>query len=181
MGIDGSNPREFLGGLDRTPDNLTWAADGTGLWFSADHEGRGDVYFAPLAGTPRALTKGDHYLTLSGVSRTGTAVGVRATPTDPGNVVSIDTKTGQIRQLTDLNADMLAGKELGRTEEIWYRSVDDYKIQGWIIKPPGFDPSTKYAHAGDSRRSPRHVFDRDGVHVVRMAAVRRPGIRRPLH
>ena len=29
-------------------------------------------------------------------------------------------------------------------EEIWYTSVDDYKIQGWIVKPPDFDPTKKY-------------------------------------
>jgi dipeptidyl aminopeptidase/acylaminoacyl peptidase len=33
---------------------------------------------------------------------------------------------------------------LGDVEEIWYESVDDYRIQGWIIKPPDFDPSRKY-------------------------------------
>ena len=29
-------------------------------------------------------------------------------------------------------------------EEIRYRSTDDLEIQGWIVKPPDFDPKKKY-------------------------------------
>ena len=27
---------------------------------------------------------------------------------------------------------------------MWYPSLDNLKIQGWLIEPPGFDPSKKY-------------------------------------
>jgi acylaminoacyl-peptidase len=34
---------------------------------------------------------------------------------------------------------------LGAVEEIWFNSsFDDRKIQGWIVKPPDFDPNKKY-------------------------------------
>jgi len=34
---------------------------------------------------------------------------------------------------------------LGEVEEIWYdSSLDKRKIHGWIVKPPGFNPSKKY-------------------------------------
>jgi dipeptidyl aminopeptidase/acylaminoacyl peptidase len=32
---------------------------------------------------------------------------------------------------------------LGEVEEIWYPS-DEFRVQGWIVKPPDFDPSRKY-------------------------------------
>jgi dipeptidyl aminopeptidase/acylaminoacyl peptidase len=145
MGIDGANPRVISGALDRSPENLTWAPDGSGVYFGADHDGRGDLFFAPVGGgAVRQVTKGDHQLTFMGLAKTGLAVGVRGTATDPGNVVAIDTKTGQIRPLTDVNGDLLGTRSLGATEEIWYRSVDDYRVQGWIVKPPGFDPSKQY-------------------------------------
>jgi dipeptidyl aminopeptidase/acylaminoacyl peptidase len=39
----------------------------------------------------------------------------------------------------------LAHKELGQVEEITYSSTyDDRAIQGWVIKPPCFDPQKKY-------------------------------------
>ena len=33
---------------------------------------------------------------------------------------------------------------MNEPEEIWYTSFDGKKIQGWILKPPGFDASKKY-------------------------------------
>ncbi len=144
MGLDGSGPKAISGGLDRSPENLLWAPDGSGVYFSADHGGRSDLFFATLGGQVHQVTRGDHYLTVMGLSANGVAVGVRATPTDPGDVVTVDPKTGRITQLTELNADLLAGKALGTTEEITYPSADGLKIQGWVIKPPDFDPRKKY-------------------------------------
>jgi dipeptidyl aminopeptidase/acylaminoacyl peptidase len=46
--------------------------------------------------------------------------------------------------LTRVNDDILEGVSLGEVEEIWYKSVDDLDIHGWIIKPPEFDPAQKY-------------------------------------
>ena len=39
---------------------------------------------------------------------------------------------------------VLAEVTLGEVEEIWYKSPDGLDIQGWIVKPPDFDPSRKY-------------------------------------
>lgn len=144
MNLDGSSPREISGSLDRTAENLLWAPDGSGVYFSAQSNGRSDLYFAAVAGgEPRQITRGDHFLTVLSMAA-GKAVGVRSTPTDPGNVVAVDLRTGTITQLTDVNGDVLAGKTLGETEEIWYRSADGLRVQGWVIKPPGFDPAKKY-------------------------------------
>ena len=36
-------------------------------------------------------------------------------------------------------------KDLGKVEEVWYKSsVDGRNIQGWIAKPPNFDLNKKY-------------------------------------
>ena len=46
-------------------------------------------------------------------------------------------------RLTEVNADVLHGVTLGEVEELSYES-GDFQIQGWIVKPPNFDPSRKY-------------------------------------
>ncbi len=144
MNSDGSEPREISGGLDRSPGNVMWARDGNAVYFSAESDGRSDFYVAPLSGKPRKLTAGDHYLTIMSLSNTGLAAGTRTTPTDPGNIVTLDLPKPAVRQVTDVNGDLLAGKQLGATEELWYPSTDGLKIQAWIIKPPDFNPSRKY-------------------------------------
>ena len=39
MNIDGSNPRLVSGDWDRSPQNVQWKADGTGVYFTAQDTG----------------------------------------------------------------------------------------------------------------------------------------------
>ena len=48
------------------------------------------------------------------------------------------------RPLTRLNRELLDGIDLGQVEEAWIKGPDGNDLQGWIIKPPGFDPAKKY-------------------------------------
>src|SRR5690606_31409553 len=47
-------------------------------------------------------------------------------------------------ELTDVNGDILAGKRLGAVEELWYNGADGWRVQGWLVKPPDFNPAQKY-------------------------------------
>lgn len=52
---------------------------------------------------------------------------------------------GKVRQLTQLNEDVLGHKQLGQVNELRYKSsFDGEDIQGWYIVPPDFDPSRQY-------------------------------------
>ncbi len=144
MGIDGSNQRVISGDFDRRSRNLTWAPDNSGVYFFADNQGTTNIHFASARGGVRQVTDGNHRLQLTSMTDGLVAVGTLTSPHEPGDVVAFDLRNPQIRQLTEVNADVLAGRTLGDVEEIWYNSVDDYRIQGWIIKPPDFDPAKKY-------------------------------------
>jgi len=149
MNIDGSSPRLVSGDWDRSPSELRWKADGSALYFTAQSEGAQNFYELPLAGPlaskPQPITRGAHLLTVSDLSPKGVAVGTLTSFNAPGDVVSFDLKSpANIRQLTAVNADVLAGKALGAVNEIWYTSVDGMRIQGWYITPPSFDPARKY-------------------------------------
>jgi dipeptidyl aminopeptidase/acylaminoacyl peptidase len=144
MNADGSGSR-MLADIDRSPGGLQWANDGSGIYFTAQNEGTQNLYFAPLRGEVRQVTEGNHILSVSEIGAGGTAVGTLSAPNDPGDVIAFDVRRpAEIRAITEVNADILHGKKLGEVEEIWYNSVDDFRVQGWIIKPPDFDPSRKY-------------------------------------
>jgi len=157
MNADGSNAHVVSGALDRPISGVVWAEDNTGVYFNVESEGSKNLYFATAAGQFHPLTSGKHVLTVSGVSKAGLAVGLRSTPTKPNDVVTFTVpKTGtttSFSQLTSVNDDVLSGKELAQTEEIWYTSKDGLKIQGWVVKPPGFDPAKKYPDPRHSRWS----------------------------
>ncbi len=144
MASDGSGSRLLLD-MDRSPGNLTWADDNSGIYFSIASEGSSNLHFVTPTGQARKVTDGKHMLAVTDIHPTGVAVGTLSSPTQPGDIVTFNVKTpAQIKQLTEVNADVLEGKKLGATEEIWYTSVDNFKIQGWIVKPPDFDPNKKY-------------------------------------
>jgi dipeptidyl aminopeptidase/acylaminoacyl peptidase len=149
MNLDGSNQRLVSGDWDRSPDELFWTADGTGLHFTAENEGSENLYFLPLtgpsAGKVQPVTTGVHMLSVAQISSKGQAVGVRTSFHAPPDVVGFNiSQPSRITQLTNVNEDILTGKKLGKVEEIWYTSVDGWKIQGWYITPPDFDPAKKY-------------------------------------
>jgi dipeptidyl aminopeptidase/acylaminoacyl peptidase len=144
MNIDGSNPREISGDHDRRAGGLTWAPDNGGVYFGSSDRGTRHVYFASVNGGVRKVTDGNVQISMSSMTDDLFAVGTLTSYHEPGDIVSFNLRNGNPTQLTHVNADILAGKQLGEVEEIWYKSVDDYDIQGWIVKPPDFDPSKKY-------------------------------------
>ena len=148
MNIDGTNARVVSGEWDRSPQNVMWKPDGTGIYFTAQDQGSQNLYVLPMAGdrtdVVQPLTKGTYMLTTASVVK-GKAVGVLTSPNVPSDIVSFDVATPtQIKQLTNVNEDILAGKKLGDVKEMWYTSADGMKIQGWYITPPDFDATKKY-------------------------------------
>ena len=144
MGIDGSNPRVLTARLDRTPQEMHWAPDGSGVYFTAEDRGTRNLQFVSLRGEIRQVTQGNQLLHVTGISSTGQAVGTLTSYYKPADVVAFDLRKPEPKQLTFVNDGMLQDVKLGEVEEIWYSSADSLRIQGWIIKPPDFDPKRKY-------------------------------------
>lgn len=145
IGIDGSDQRALTPELDRSPEQLHWAPDSSGIYFTADDRGSSNVHFVSLKGKVRQVTVGTHMLDLTSVVKTGLAVGVARSSQAPRDVVRFELPSGDgLTRLTMVNDDVLAGKTLGEVEEIWYASEDGTRVQGWIVKPPDFDPEKKW-------------------------------------
>ncbi|NNF13866.1 MAG: S9 family peptidase [Gemmatimonadetes bacterium] len=145
MNRDGSNPRLISGDFDRSINGMEWANDGSGLYLTVSSEGTRNLHFASVDGGVRQLSDGEHMFALSSFSDNGRAVGTFSAPQVPSDIVAFDLSDPEARnQLTRVNDDVLVGVTLGEVEEIWYESVDDYQIQGWIVKPPDFDPNRQY-------------------------------------
>ena len=145
MDRDGSDVRLLTAGLDRTPRSLMWSGDSKSIYFNVDSEGTRNLYAATMDGKVRQVTEGVSMLTVSHINADGQAVGVLSSYHKPGDVYSFSVKRpAQLNQLTFVNDDVLADRKLGEVEEIWYKSTDGLLIQGWIIKPPDFDPAKRY-------------------------------------
>jgi len=145
MARDGSNPRVISGDFDRSVGSMTWAPDGSGLYFTANSEGNRNVHFVSVDGRVRQVTEGVHQISLSSISNQGRLGVTMSSFHEPGDVYLLDpSRPNQMARLTRANADLMENVTLGEVEELWYTSTDDLDIQGWVVKPPDFDPSRTY-------------------------------------
>jgi len=166
MNAGGDGARKISGALDRDVTDLYWADDASGVYFSAPDRGTTNVMFASLAGDVRPVTKGDHMLTGLTMVKGGRAAGIRADARSPYDVVRIDIprgarpgSAGTLVQLTHVNDDVLGRVRLGEVERIRYASTGGAQIDGWIVKPPGFDRTKSYPLIMEIHGGPHAMYD----------------------
>ncbi len=58
--------------------------------------------------------------------------------------VPIPTIVAEEKQLTHLNSALLSQLDLPKMDSFSFRSIGQVKVQGFLIKPPNFDPNKKY-------------------------------------
>lgn len=67
-----------------------------------------------------------------------------ATFYDPAQLVLRDLKSGEEKNITEINRPLFDEIDLGQVETAWIKGPAGNDLQGWILKPPGFDPQKKY-------------------------------------
>jgi len=157
MNADGSDWRLATAALDRDAEELHWAPDNSGVYFTADDTGTRNLFFAPVAagGAVRPVTAGSQVLSLGSISHTGVAAVTVTTALVPPEVGRVALAAGRadrgraeerggVVPLTHINTAALSHIHLGKVEEMWVTSSGGARVQGWVVKPPGFDPAQKY-------------------------------------
>ena len=142
---DGSNPHAVTPQLDRDAAEPHWAHDGKGIFFSYTDQGDTKLAYSSLDGSTKVLAEHLNLGANFSVANNGVFAVQYDTPSDPGDVAVGSLADPKPRVLTSLNRELFTAKKLGVVEELWYESsFDKRKVEGWIIKPPDFDPSQKY-------------------------------------
>jgi dipeptidyl aminopeptidase/acylaminoacyl peptidase len=139
VGGDNSAPR---GGGAR---HLQWSADGNQLYDTVEKEGR--TFLARVdaqTGVVAEITRGDQAVLDFSASPSGRDfAALISSPVMIGDLFRVSAEGDQHR-ITDLNQALWSELDLTPPEEIRYTSFDGKPIQGWIQKPPAFDPQKKY-------------------------------------
>jgi dipeptidyl aminopeptidase/acylaminoacyl peptidase len=63
---------------------------------------------------------------------------------NPGEIWLRDMYLTSSSKLTQINDNLLKTVDLGEIEEVWFKGAAENDLQGWILKPPGFNPKKKY-------------------------------------
>jgi dipeptidyl aminopeptidase/acylaminoacyl peptidase len=123
-----------------------WGTDGKTLFFQVDQHGRTllskiDVGSHKL----KTLIKFDGVVSGFSMDQNRSTIAyIHGTMTDPGQIAVFDMDNLKPKIITSLNEEMLNEIDLGTFEEVWFKGSNDNDLQGWIIKPPNFDPSQRY-------------------------------------
>lgn len=138
--------------LDREIEEIQWAGSSNRLYITYDDLGDRLIASLSLGGKLEEITNdvggvniGRPY-TSGGFSTANDGAFAYSTGrSDRPADIGVGRGTRDTRRITDLNADLLGFKTIPVAEEIrWKSSADELEIQGWIVKPPGFDASKQY-------------------------------------
>jgi dipeptidyl aminopeptidase/acylaminoacyl peptidase len=156
MDSDGSHSHSLTPNLDRDAAAPRWTADSRQLIFQYEDRGSTKIAAIDLGGKIRVLADdlGGNDVTrpYSGGSFSIAANGggnprfayTQASPQAPA-ALATGTSARDIVTLSALSDTLLGQRTLGAVEEISFdSSVDRRRIQGWVVKPPGFDAAKKY-------------------------------------
>ncbi len=157
MNADGSRVKPLAGALDRDPSYPHWSSDSRTIYFTADDAGSTHIYASRADATLRQVTKAIERLNGFSLADNGHAATVRTTARAV-EVVSfaVDLPPQPIVLAAPAEA-QFAAHDTGAVEEIRVPSGAK-NIQGWLVKPPDFDPSKTYPMLLDIADAPRRMF-----------------------
>ena len=143
-----------------------WAADSQGLYCILDDHGYSKVYyvnlesgeFSPVCGGGQELIQ-----TLT-VNQRDELAFVARTAAHPPEVYRCR-EGGMLEPITHLHDEWLEEVKVSSAEEIRYLAPDGQEIQGWVIKPPDFDPKKKWPLAVNIHGGP-HVMWSPASHAM---------------
>src|SRR5262245_26533789 len=142
MDSTGGRKRLWAGNFPSSPSDVTWAPDGSGVYYSMQESGEENTWFAPadIGLPPRKVTSGTHMLTSLSIAKNGQTAAVRSNVKTPGQLVTFSiSRPADTRVLVDVNSDVLSGAAVADAEELKFASKDGLKVQGWLMKPANFD------------------------------------------
>jgi dipeptidyl aminopeptidase/acylaminoacyl peptidase len=145
MNADGSNRREIGAVVDNRQGAPKWAPDGSAVYFTVQEHGSNHLVRLPISGD-----KPEYVLNERG-SVGGFSIGkdgtLAYTFTSTRDMAQLYVKTGSAaaRKLTDLNAEVFAGKQLGEVESFTFLSNDNkFEVEAFLTKPVGMTATSKY-------------------------------------
>ena len=162
--------KDLLPKFDNWVDEIAWAPNSKRIFFSAGEKGESPIFVATLDGDFTSVYNNGTFGDLHPLADGQTVVASRMTVAAPNEIVAVVSASGapdasagisipgipgtmgfgpvtvtQMKQITSLNVELLYLQlDLPTMESFWFTAADKTKLQGFIIKPPAFDPAKKY-------------------------------------
>ncbi len=141
----GTNRRELVV-MDKRQGEPNWSPEGDAIYFTAQDRGHVRLYRARLGGggQPELVVADPGIVSTWSVAPGGAIAYAYTGPTD---LAQLFLKSGGAasRQLTNLNAEVMRGKEIAATEALTFVSNDNkWEVEAFLTKPPGVTATSKH-------------------------------------
>lgn len=150
--------------------------EGKNLIFCASHHGGCFFFEIPVdGGVPRRIEDGAHEVIYYSMDRKHENIAVLRGDMLTPSEIYLYRKSGkrwEVRKLTDYNEFLTKETNIEEPEEIWHTTSEGVRLQGWLIKPPGFNPAKKYPLIHEIHGGPHILYGYCFFHEMQYFASR---------
>ena len=132
--------------FDRSIGSFAWAPDSELIWFSAEDDGEAPISYVDVLQRNElrevARLHADDLTFGPGNRLFFTRMSVGA----PNEIYRLDIpeSKGNAAAVTHMNDALLSQIDMQPLESFTFKGANDEEVQGFMVKPPGFDPNKKY-------------------------------------
>jgi dipeptidyl aminopeptidase/acylaminoacyl peptidase len=143
----GGTPRNLTAEWALDPGSPTWSPDGKTLFFNAEKHGNVHLFaVTATGGAVRQVTSGERQLRGFSLSADGRSLAYTASDVTHALELWVAplATPAQERRVTSFNDALLARVTMIPADTFWFTGVGGTRIQGWLMKPAGYQPGKKY-------------------------------------
>jgi dipeptidyl aminopeptidase/acylaminoacyl peptidase len=137
-------------GFEYNVENLHWSGRSDRIYFISDINATDQIFYCDLFANSKPKQLTNDVADFNGLSvrtlpnKEDILLASRMSMSQPTELFTIDSKTGQSNQITFTNKDILAPLTLGEVKKFMVRTTDGKDMLTWVIYPPNFNPQKKY-------------------------------------
>lgn len=129
--------------LDRDVENPQFSPDGF-IYFTAINHYRSTIFRVKIDGAVVEKLVDENRNTSLSIASNGRLVFLRQAANLPAEIFTAREDGKDVKQITFMNASLLAQLEMNPVEDFWFESFDGWRVQGILVKPPHFQSEKKY-------------------------------------
>ena len=161
-------------GLDLIPTGLEWSEDGKSIYFESGVKGEFQLFKIDVAKkTVEQISSGARAARNADFNnRTGTRVYMVNDFKHLDDLYVSDLSGSKERKLTNLNEALWKQLQLADVERFSYKSADDWDVDGFMVKPIGWQEGKKYPMILSVHGGPAGQYGVDWYHEFQVYAAK---------
>ena len=137
--------RDLTEKFERSVGSFVWSPDSKAIFFPAEDRGESPIYSFSLEGSQPKEVARLHADDLT-FGANGNLFFTRMSIASPNEIwrLELSQKGQEAGAVTRMNDALLSQIDMQPLEPFTFKGANDDDVQGFLIKPPGFDPNKKY-------------------------------------